>query len=275
MRRHVLALLTVLLVPASLAQPADRKGCEDNPMFTRMPGYVILSCDAKDFAPVSFYVGGKDPSLKLEGKYTKIVYEMPATSGIKPASGLEVIRNHQNAIKAIGGEVVYETAPNGRTLLKLAKDGRETYVEVAGFTKQYSLTFLEKGEMKQSVKASDISTALDSQGRIALYGITFDFNKSALKPESEATLGTMAEALKAQPEVAVYIVGHTDNVGDHATNLALSKARADAVKTALTSRFGIDAKRLTADGVAAMCPVATNATEAGRALNRRVEMVRR
>lgn len=268
-------LLFLLLAPLAFAQPSDRKGCVDHPLFTRMPGYIILSCEGKDFAQATFYVGGKQPYLKPEGKFTKVVYEMPEASGVKPASGLEVMRNHQNAIKAIGGEIVYENAPSGRTVLRLVKGGRETLVEVAGFSKQYSLTFVEKGGMEQSVKAADISTALDAQGRIALYGITFDFNKADLKPESEATLKMMAEVLKASPALSVFIVGHTDSVGDHATNLKLSKARAEAVKTALTTRFGLDAKRLIADGVAAMCPVATNGTEAGRALNRRVEMVKR
>lgn len=68
---------------------------------------------------------------------------------------------------------------------------------------------------------------------------------------------------------------HTDNVGEHPANLKLSKARAEAVRAALTARYGIDGKRILSDGVAAMCPVATNGTDAGRALNRRVEIVKR
>jgi OmpA-OmpF porin, OOP family len=76
-----------------------------------------------------------------------------------------------------------------------------------------------------------------------------------------------------QAEGKVFILGHTDNQGALDANLALSKARAQAVVDALTSSYKIDGKRLSASGVANYAPLASNANETGRARNRRVEMV--
>ena len=124
------------------------------------------------------------------------------------------------------------------------------------------------------VDAAAMRTALDDTGKIALDSILFDFGTATLAPQSASTLDEMARLLTESPDLAVYIVGHTDNVGTFETNLALSRARAEAVVAALGAR-GIDAARTVPAGVADLSPVASNATEAGRQMNRRVEMVRR
>jgi OOP family OmpA-OmpF porin len=95
-----------------------------------------------------------------------------------------------------------------------------------------------------------------------------------IKPESEPTLKEIAALLKNQPNLAVLVVGHTDNQGSYEHNLNLSNRRAQAVKNALQQRYGIDTKRMTAAGAGMMAPVASNATEEGRAKNRRVTLVR-
>jgi outer membrane protein OmpA-like peptidoglycan-associated protein len=83
----------------------------------------------------------------------------------------------------------------------------------------------------------------------------------------------MAKALKADPKLKVLIVGHTDNQGKLDYNTSLSQRRAEAVAKALSAKHGIDAKRMTARGLASLAPLATNRTDEGRAKNRRVEMV--
>lgn len=125
-----------------------------------------------------------------------------------------------------------------------------------------------------TVDAQAIGQGLTAEGKIALYGLFFDTGKSEVKPESQAQLVEMAQVLKADPKLRVYIVGHTDNVGSFDANQALSMARAQAVVGALSRPpHSIDASRLSAKGAASIAPVASNADESGRARNRRVEMV--
>ncbi len=123
------------------------------------------------------------------------------------------------------------------------------------------------------VSADEMSKAISASGRVALYGILFDSNKSEIKPESKPALEEIAKLLKKESNLKLHVVGHTDNVGGFDFNLNLSKRRADAVVAALTKEYGIAAARLTANGIAYLAPVAVNTTEEGRAKNRRVELV--
>lgn len=123
------------------------------------------------------------------------------------------------------------------------------------------------------VNTERLQKALEEEGRIALYGIYFDSGRSEVKPESKAQLDEMARLLSADKSRSVVIVGHTDNQGSIDTNQTLSQRRAEAVVAALVGTYKIDAQRLRARGVASLAPVASNRNEAGRAKNRRVEMV--
>jgi len=118
--------------------------------------------------------------------------------------------------------------------------------------------------------AKDISTT----GHVALYGIHFDTDKTEPKPESQSTLEEIAKLLKQDPSMKLYIVGHTDNVGAFDYNVGLSERRAAAVVRELTLKHGIAAARLKPAGVGMLSPVAPNDAEAGRARNRRVELVK-
>ena len=124
-----------------------------------------------------------------------------------------------------------------------------------------------------TLKAEEITSDISKDGRAVFYGILFDFDKADIKPESEPQLVEMSKALKAEPKLKVYIVGHTDSQGKLDYNTGLSQRRAEAVVKALAARHGIDSKRMTAKGLASLAPVTTNRTEEGRARNRRVEMV--
>ncbi len=126
-----------------------------------------------------------------------------------------------------------------------------------------------------TVKADEMSKSISSTGRVALYGILFDFNKADIKPESKPALEEIAKLLRTEANLSLHVVGHTDSVGNYETNDALSKRRAEAVVATLVNEFGINASRLTANGVANLAPVAVNTTEEGRARNRRVELVPR
>jgi outer membrane protein OmpA-like peptidoglycan-associated protein len=184
-----------------------------------------------------------------------------------------IVRNHIGALKKIGATVVYDGG--GRATLKLTKGKAETWVGIgADADYEYRLDIVEKGGMVQDVVASADALAQDltTTGRAALYGLFFDTGKAVVKAASEASLKEIATLLGRDPALKLFVVGHTDNVGAVASNLALSKARAEAVVQALTTRHGVGAGRLAAFGVGPLSPVATNLTEAGRALNRRVEL---
>jgi OmpA-OmpF porin, OOP family len=125
-----------------------------------------------------------------------------------------------------------------------------------------------------TVAASEMNRDISASGKSVLYGILFDFNKTEIKPESKPQLDEMAKLLKQDPKLAVYINGHTDNQGTLPYNLDLSQRRADAVVKTLASEYKIDPKQMTAKGLANLAPVASNDADAGRAKNRRVELVK-
>ena len=126
------------------------------------------------------------------------------------------------------------------------------------------IVFLDAGAMQKG---------LAEQGRVNLYGLYFDTDKDTLRAESQPTLDEMAKLLRANPQLRLQVVGHTDAQGNEAHNKDLSQRRSVAVIAALV-KAGIDPRRLGTRGAGAAEPVAPNDSEAGRAKNRRVELVR-
>ncbi len=105
---------------------------------------------------------------------------------------------------------------------------------------------------------------------IVLRNIFFDFNKATLRPESKAELENLTQLMRENPTLKIEISGHTDNVGSAAYNKTLSEQRAKAVVDYLIAA-GIAADRLTSVGYGFDKPIASNATDEGRQLNRRTE----
>ncbi len=135
---------------------------------------------------------------------------------------------------------------------------------VAADVMEEKMVFVNADEMKQS---------LQDQGKVALYGIYFDTDKDIVKPESDATLKEVAKLLAANASLRLHVVGHTDNQGKPDYNLDLSRRRAASVVRELTTKYGVDAARLDSFGAGVYAPAASNATDEGRAKNRRVELV--
>ena len=123
------------------------------------------------------------------------------------------------------------------------------------------------------IDAKVVSTELTVQGKMAFYDILFETGSADLKPSSDATLQVISEVISGEDTLNVIVVGHTDNQGSLETNINLSRARAEAVRSKLVSTFGVPADRISSAGVAYLAPVTTNSTAEGRALNRRVEIV--
>ena len=141
----------------------------------------------------------------------------------------------------------------------------------------YSVDVLESAERKaDTVTLSEalLSARLNDEGRSVLDGIFFETGNAVIKPESTEALEVIASYLSANPDTRYYVVGHTDDTGSLQANLNLSSDRAASVLAALTER-GIESARLSSHGVGPFSPVASNQSETGRSVNRRVELVLR
>ena len=130
------------------------------------------------------------------------------------------------------------------------------------------------GSVRIATGLPDMRNKLITEGKLVSYGIYFDVNSDKLKPQSAGTLKEIATILSENPDLRVRIVGHTDSDGEDASNLDLSKRRAESVKTALVSSYGIEAARIETDGKGEKEPVAPNNSITNKALNRRVEFIR-
>ncbi len=172
---------------------------------------------------------------------------------------------------------------------KLSRPEGDVYVSVytaietfdhVKLTENRPVTLVEVVETKPmdskmvTVDATAMAKDINSTGHVALYGILFDTNSATVKPESTPALQEIAALLKKEAKLTLYVVGHTDNVGGYDANMDLSRRRAAAVVASLTSQHGIAAARLKPAGVGQLAPVAPNDEEAGRAKNRRVELVK-
>lgn len=276
MRLLSLLSLIVALLPAPVAQQQDEPGSKDHPMLSRMTSYFICNYEANDFNGVDFAIGN-DKEQRVEGKYWKIDYCIKENS--KVASALEIVRNYTNVFKAKGGSVRNPDPDNIHTTMSMTVGGGELWcdIEVANRGETYVLTIVEKAAMNQQVEftAAELAKTLQEQGSIALHHILFDTGKATIKLESSKELQLVIDVLKSDAALKVEIQGHTDNVGVKAGNLTLSQQRADAVRDYLIKTGGIAAARLTAVGFGDTKPVAPNTTDAGKAQNRRVELVKK
>jgi OmpA-OmpF porin, OOP family len=128
--------------------------------------------------------------------------------------------------------------------------------------------------IRLAVGAPDTRNKLITVGKFVTSGILFDVNSDKIKPESYGMVKEIANVLNENADVRVKIIGHTDNDGDDAKNLELSKKRAEAVKKSLSKDFGVDAARMETDGKGESVPAVKNDTPENKAQNRRVEFIK-
>ena len=119
----------------------------------------------------------------------------------------------------------------------------------------------------------DLAQTLETEGHVALDDLAFESGDATLLAGDAASLQALAEYLSTHPEARIVLVGHTDATGALEANVALSEQRAQTVMGLLVSRYRVPAPRLSARGAGWLAPRASNATEAGRESNRRVEAV--
>jgi outer membrane protein OmpA-like peptidoglycan-associated protein len=282
-------LILVLFTGQAFAQtPKDNPKCEPNPVFNRFAGEVMGGCERARFKELDLYRLKKanDPksgaeAFKVEGEYWYYFNDIEKDAkGLHPGN-LEVVRNFENAVQQAKGEVL--SVSNKKVYYRLRKGNDEFWGEAgcgrggADSCSAIMHKIIRVAGMEQSVVVSSeqIAKAMGAEGKVVFYGIYFDTDKATLKAESTPTLAEMAKWLKTNASADVFIVGHTDMQGAIERNQKLSRDRAASVVAALTKDHGIKAGRLAAEGVGPLAPVANNTDEAGRAKNRRVEMVLR
>ena len=246
---------------------------------------------------------GEDVTETLEGRYTRLCYSNPDGRSV-----FEVYSNYRNALASRGLQIEYECSGpaacsnfNVRGVAlsdvmkigrfqssnqrdqryltgRLARDGGTTFVSLQTYPPYTLVHVVETNEMDTgmvSVNANALSEGLERDGKVTLEGIHFDTGRDTLRSESDAALAQVGLLLRDQPALKLLVVGHTDSTGSADANVRLSQRRAERVRDALVTRYGVTPARLTAQGLGAARPVASNGTEHGRQQNRRVELVRR
>jgi OmpA-OmpF porin, OOP family len=271
-------LLTFCMIALSIfsfgQQDVDR--CKDiEPSYLqRLPGFSISDCKFSEFNEKEFiyYVNGKAVKIKKAGVYREIWYQK--TPGeTRNYSSEQILQNYNNAILKNKGKVLSDN----KSMMSASINGKEVTLQIptsnSANVKAYQIFIVESASMEQEIELN-LGEAIDTDGKAVLYGILFDTGKSDIKPESAESLKKIAEYLNANPTVKIIVVGHTDNAGTFASNMTLSKARAESIKNYLITTSKINTSRLLAEGVGPLCPVSTNSTEEGKKLNRRVEIVK-
>ena len=269
-------LAFALLFPTIHVSAAqDVEGSKDHPLFNRLPNYHIDDYTMSEFDSYDGFVASDGSYKTVEGRTYYINYYYD--EGTQYLSEAAVLRNYKEAFKKIGGVVHYEDGTN--VYMSLDKGGMVTWVQVQAWNggQGVALHIVEEAAMEQHIvaDADALAQEISATGKAAVYGIYFDTGKAVVKPESEAALAEIEKLLGSIPEMEVFVVGHTDSVGNFDSNMELSRRRAEAVVDALVSKHGVDRDRLEPHGVGPLAPASSNRSDDGRARNRRVELVER
>jgi outer membrane protein OmpA-like peptidoglycan-associated protein len=221
-----------------------------------------------------------------DGIYREDIYRIKLPQSLKPESVVlisgKVLNSKTNA--PILAKIVYEELPQGKEVgTAISNDSTGEYKITLPGNKKYGFRATAEGFLGisenidltnlveyQELKRDLYLVPVQKGAKFLINNIFFEFGKFNLLPESYPELNRLAEFLKKNPEIRIKISGYTDNIGSTEDNQILSQKRADAVREYLISK-GIEVERITTLGYGEKDPIATNKTEKGRALNRRVE----
>ncbi|HPR64255.1 MAG TPA: OmpA family protein [Thermoanaerobaculia bacterium] len=281
MKRFSVVFLAMLACFAALYLVAGE--VKEHPLVRPFPGSTLNDnvCHYADFDEYSFRIvdsdTGKEVKIPVRGKYWQLLYTLytPDNKWDKSHSVVELKENYKAAALEKGGEVRLDRG-NDLIFTLPGEDGRRTWVHLwVTNGAQQNLRIIEESGFKKSLTfgSVEMKEALDVDGHVSLNDIFFDVDKATLKVESTKQLQDVVTLMKTNPELVLEVQGHTDDQGSTDYNLTLSQKRAEAVVSYL-KLFGIDQERLTPKGYGESRPVMPNASEEGRARNRRVELVK-
>ena len=271
----IIAVMT-FITSMSFAQEPDAEGCKDHPFFNRLEKYYIHEC-TENYDEYEFMMG-EDKTQTFEGTITRILYSYDGPFGPNLPSKLQVVKNYENAIAKMGGKKIYSrTISDGGwtgATFHLQKDGKEYWLGIYDLNNnpvdQFNFVLLIKEGMKQEITANEMFEKINTGSPLTLY-INFETGKSAIKSESQNIVDELYQMMKDNQVLKISIEGHTDNVGNKASNQSLSENRASSLKAELVKK-GISTDRINTVGFGQDKPVADNSTEDGKAKNRRVEI---
>lgn len=269
--------------------------------YIKLPsGYVTgTTPDMADFDQVPFWTG--DRLEPVEGKVWSA--NVAAEQG-KTFSDLELARNIEAVVASLGGKKIFEgriPEAAGQKIKEWPRDvatkynsglgdvwnnpvqvfvvhrtDRDIWIHLCSHPFGGGLLIAETQPLQITaglLPASELKAQIDKAGKVALH-VNFATDKTDILPDSQPQIEQVVQLLRQDAALKLAVNGHTDNTGDTAHNKALSEGRAKAVVAALAAQ-GVDAARLSSAGFGDTAPVADNTTDAGRAKNRRVELVKR
>jgi len=277
-------VLTVVLILTVGAFPALAQEVTEHPLVRPFPGAVLneRSSVHQNFNVYDFQVTnpqtGRADRQNIQGEYRRLLYYVHREDGSRNTdiSRVEYFENYKAAALDKGGEIKWEDS-RGLVFTIPREDGGVTWcrVEVSVGAGSNTLVIIDEKPLETTLEfgPAQMMAALDADGRVALYGILFDYDKDTLQQASSKQLQEVLTLLLDNPDLSLEIQGHTDSDGSEAYNLELSQRRAESVLGYLVL-FGIDSSRLQAKGYGESMPVAPNDTAENKAKNRRVELVR-
>jgi flagellar motor protein MotB len=282
-RSGIYAFVAAIVLTAA-AFPAIAQQITEHPLIRPFPGAVLheRSSDHQNFDAYDFQVKnpqtGRAEGRTVKGEYRRLRYHLQREDGSKDTtvSRVEYFENFKTAALEQGGEIKWE---DSRWLVFTIprEDGGVTWcrVEVSEGAGTNTLIIIDEKPLETSLEfgPAQMKAALDAEGKVALYGILFDYDKATLQQSSSKQLQEVLTLLLENPDLGLEIQGHTDGDGSAAYNLELSQQRSDSVLNYLVL-FGIAPLRLQAKGYGMSVPVAPNDTPENKAKNRRVELAR-
>jgi len=237
----------------------------DFPFLQRFPGSKLVSTVVEDTPMMIQPEGAAEPFVVSQARTVKHYQVAPG------AGRLEVIVAYREALKQAGWQIIEESTAITQGDPNLAARYAKGEVDVWLWIHAAGDIAFHVGDAGGERSAPRLKAELDKHCKVALYGIHFDTDKSALRPDSQGTLEGVLRLLTETPDLALELAGHTDSAGRRDYNQKLSEARVNGVRGWLVGK-GIKAERVTAKGYGDAQPVASNDTPEGRARNRRVEL---
>lgn len=276
--------LLAVVILAAVAATVNAQEVTEHPLIRPYPGSIFdeRRSEQLNFNEYEFRAGTppRDYTVQsVQGEYRSLRYFLYNQDGSpnRDVSQLEYFENFKSAALEKGGSIMWEDRHYGLVFTIPREDGGVTWcrVQISVSAARTILDIIDERPLETTLEftPAQMMAALDAEGRVALYGILFDFDKATLQQNSSNQLQEVLTLLLSNPDLRLEIQGHTDNDGSADYNLQLSQRRAESVLRYLLL-FGIDPSRLQARGYGESIPVAPNTTDENKAKNRRVELVR-